>query len=46
MKDSAVEHARKEDDGNNALYVNYTYHTGGRRDTANDVFGGQAIYKK
>mmetsp|Transcript_18275 Transcript_18275/g.43710 ORF Transcript_18275/g.43710 Transcript_18275/m.43710 type:complete len:148 (-) Transcript_18275:35-478(-) len=36
----------EEDDGNNELYVSYSYYTGGRRDKANDPFGGNAILKK
>eukprot|EP00193_Tetraselmis_chui_P005375 CAMPEP_0177752236 /NCGR_PEP_ID=MMETSP0491_2-20121128/810_1 /TAXON_ID=63592 /ORGANISM="Tetraselmis chuii, Strain PLY429" /LENGTH=136 /DNA_ID=CAMNT_0019267423 /DNA_START=163 /DNA_END=573 /DNA_ORIENTATION=+ len=37
---------KEEDDGNNELFVNYTFHTGGRSDRATDAFGGKAVLKK
>mmetsp|Transcript_12692 Transcript_12692/g.32547 ORF Transcript_12692/g.32547 Transcript_12692/m.32547 type:complete len:141 (+) Transcript_12692:171-593(+) len=37
--------SKEEDDGNNELYVNYTFHTGGRSDRATDAFGGKAVVK-
>ena len=45
MKDAPPPKGQEKDDGNNELFLNYTYHQGGRRDKATDAFGGKAIMK-